>query len=211
MRLIKFAPGMLVSFTKDFINPWGLPEDAQGIYVERDKTSKFPIGIVSFASSYKVIGAMSLVDSYGMKWENCVRIWHRNLVKDRKCDYYQDSFDVGDRVLIPNPKYKDCNDNSFVEGVIRGIYNNKAAVEVTLLGFKGSTCSPSEGIEFCPNGHGTWVYPEDMIHMPHPFELAFMEGLGIRIIRKPETSWSKFKNKVKKLWNNIVNVYPFNQ
>ncbi len=193
--LYKYTPGLLVKITNPKISKqYDLPEDAELFCVE-SRPSILPIATLSI-HAYLTDNNKKLAkkhkDMHGFKWEHCIDVWHTDLTIARP--YLQGiiEFNVGDKVLVDYPKELGDRKISLIEGVIRGIERNVAAVEIiTTCQYRGvNRCTGQEGIDFVPSGKGVWVAAQEMY--PIPSEETILRYLDlVHLVEQKNLPWYK--------------------
>lgn len=205
--LYKYTPGLLVKITNPKISKqYDLPEDAELFCVE-SRPSILPIATLSI-HAYLTDNNKKLAkkhrDMHGFKWEHCIDVWHTDLTIARP--YLQGiiEFNVGDKVLVDYPKELGDRKISLIEGVIRGIERNVAAVEIiTTCQYRGvNRCTGQEGIDFVPSGKGVWVSAQEMY--PIPSEETILRYLDlVHLVEQKDWPWYKRAwEAVKNWWDN---------
>ena len=206
-RLYKYTPGLLLKVANPQIRElYDLPEDAEVFCVEPIPTN-LPITIVSlhaYLTDRNKCICEPWTDRNGHVWEHCVKIWNKNLTIARP--HMQDvlEFKVGDKVIVNHPmSFKFGNFIFLTEGIIRGIYEDRAAVEI--LDDKTPSwheyCEIDEDIELVPSGKGAWCSAHEMSKPPTEEEIMMLLELHGFVNEKKYGHWWTI------IWNSLKNWY----
>lgn len=212
-RLYKYTPGLLLKVTNPQVRElYDLPEDAEVFCVEPVSTN-LPITVVSlhaYLTNKNKYVCKPYTDRNKHIWEHCVQIWNKNLTVARP--HMQDilEFKVGDKVLVKHPmSFKFGNFMFLTEGIIRGIYEDRAAVEI--LDDKTphwhEYCEIDKDIDLVPSGKGAWCIAHEMSKPPTEEEIMMFLDLHGLVNEKIYGSWWKvIWNAFKNWYNNVDDV-----
>lgn len=194
--LIKFRPEMEVELVDNAVcSLYGVHKGTHAIYVERDVTTLLPVGIVHINPPDDRLKSRLLrpyVDANGKRWDTCAMVYHSKMRPINTGKYYDDAFCVGDIVLVNHPYAVRHNKTQLIRGTIRGICENRAAVELDAKNVYGVKCITEDDIVFVPSGNGMWCSVDDIYHLPRDPELdPLMDKEGKRI-----TLFNKIKSWV---------------
>ena len=207
-RLYKYTPGLLLKVTNPQIRElYDLHEDAEVFCVEPVPTN-FPITVVSlhaYLTKKNKYVCKPFTDRNKHVWEHCVEIWNKNLTVARPHLPGILEFKVGDRVLVNHPMAlrKFGRWLYLTEGIIRGIYNEQAAVEILddeLPAWNGY-CDIDDDIDLVPSGKGEWYAAHQMYKAPTEEEIMMFLDLHGLVNEKIYGSWWKV------IWNAFKNWY----
>ena len=204
--LYKYTPGLLVKITNPKISKqYDLPENAELFCVE-SRPSVLPIATLSihaYLTDKNKKLAKKHRDMHGFKWEHCIDVWHADLTIARPYLPGLIEFNVGDKVLIDYPKELGDKEINLVEGVIRGIERNIAAVEiVTKCQYLSiNSCVGQEGIKFVPSGKGVWVSAQEMYPIPSEEDILFYLDLTNLVEQKKWPWYKRVWEAIKNWWD----------